>query len=113
MTGKRLAKGTEDSGREAGSSTCGVRALHPTTQVCGEQVDRLGTGEAAFLYTDSLLSAVTGWGYLLPIRSYMEVKKKKIQKKLALAGHLTFTLGARNFKFYLEDLTDVLNCPSF
>lgn len=108
-------EGTEDPGREAGSSTCGIGALHPATQVCWERVNRLMREEAALLETDSPLSGVTGLGYLLPIRSYIEVKEKnpKFQKKLALAGHLTFTVGARNFSFYLADLTGVLNCPSF
>lgn len=46
-------EGTEDPGRETGRSTCGVGALHPTTQVCGEQMDRLVREEEALLETDS------------------------------------------------------------
>lgn len=85
-------EGTEDPGREAGSSTCGIGALHPATQVCWERVNRLMREEAALLETDSPLSRVTGLGYLLPIRSYIEVKEKKpkIPKEVSSSRSLDF-----------------------
>lgn len=37
----------------------------------------------------------------------------RFQKKLALADHLTFTLGARNVNFYLVEPVSVSSCRSF